>query len=138
MAIVMKIEVSGADGLALKLANPEVVRAPMRNFLRKAGNVGRADVRTRIPVRAGGMVLRQGKPSTPGRGRRSVRVKLRLSRYQVTIFSPLYYVRFLAAGTKRGIMPRRMFALSAAAIGPKIQPLAQEMVREITATLRSR
>lgn len=136
MAVLVKVEATGIDGLRLKLANPEHVREPMRKFLRTAGNIGRADVRPRIPIRRGGTLLRHGKPSAPGRGRRSVRIKLRLSSFEVSIFSPLYYVRFLAAGTKRGIVARQMFLRSAQAIGPKVQALAQDMVREITGRIK--
>ena len=138
MPIDMKVSVTGADGWRLRFANPELVREPMRQFLRKAGNVGRTDVRARIPRRAGGTVLRRGKSSAPGRGRRSIRTRLRLSQFEVTVFSPLYYIRFLAAGTRRGIVARHMFSRSAHAVGSKVQPLAREMVREITAKLRGR
>ena len=124
MAAMAGMEIKGVDELRLRFSNPKIVREQMRMFLRKGGNLARADVRPRIP---------KGKT---GRARRSVRTKLLLKRSEARVFSPLYYVRFLAQGTKRGIVGRHMFVQSTEAVEPKIVDLGNEAMQQIVAKLR--
>ena len=126
MPIRMDVQLTGAEALRIKMANPEIVREPMRKFLKGAGNLARADVRPRIPK------------GRTGRARRSVRVFLKLGEFRVTVFSKLFYVKFLAGGTKNGIVARRMFRESSKAIQGKIQGLARQMLNEITLKLAKR
>ena len=125
MPIVMEVDLRGVDSWKLKLSNPAAVREPMRRFLRKSANVARPAVMANIPVGA------------TGRARRSVKIKMQAGRYQVRVLSRLFYVRFLEHGTKRGILPRLMFARAAQSIQGQVQQFAREMVAEILGKVRS-
>ena len=124
MASMAGLEIKGIDELRLRFSNPKIVRGQMRMFLRNSANLARADVRPRIP---------KGKT---GRARRSVRTKLLLKQSEARVFSPLFYTRFLAQGTKRGIIARHMFIQSAAFIEPKIVDLGNEAMEQIVTKLR--
>ena len=118
------IEIRGLDELRLRFNDPKPVREATKKFFRQGVNLARKDVRARIP---------RGRTR---RGRRSVRAKIDLKQLVARVFSPLYYVRFLAKGTKRGISAQHMFTKSAEAIEPAVLELANEAMEEIAAGLR--
>ena len=123
MPVKMDMDIQGADALRVKFGNPKHVKESMKTFLREGSKIARKDVRARLPRRT-------------GRARRSVRVKLDLKTFQATIFSPLHYVRFLTAGTQRGIPAGRYFTASADAIGSQVAELGNRALAEIMGRLR--
>ncbi len=138
----MNVQITGAEAWRVRLANPENVKEPMRQFLTKSVNVGRREIRGRIPK------------GETGKSRRSVRTRKKLGRFEATVFSRHHVVRFLDRGTyagrrasaggsrragsdtRRGIAARRIFPRGAKAAAPHIQRFANEMGRDVTRKLK--
>jgi len=125
MPVQMDVKITGAEGWRDRLASaPEAIRGPEKIFLRRSGNLGRKTVRPMIHRRS-------------GKGRRSVRVRLRLALHLARVFSPVFYLRFVDRGT-RYIQAQKMFERAATKIQSQVVEYAGDMARAIAAKVQGR